>query len=112
MNQPADSGDGVGLGEPGMLSVVMPAHNEEGNLATVVPALVAALDEADVTHEILVVNDNSTDGTPGELAALEAAHPTVRHIDNVPPGGFGLATARRARCLRRRCCRHRHGRWL
>lgn len=45
----------------GRVSVVLPAHNEAGNLATVVASLRDALPEEDV--EIIIVDDGSTDGT-------------------------------------------------
>lgn len=84
----------VAAGVPGLLSVVIPAHDEEGNLIVTIPALVAALAAAGIDHEIIVVNDNSSDGTLDELARLETQFPTVRHVDNAPPNGFGLAVRR------------------
>jgi len=78
-------------GVPGMLSVVMPAHDEEGHVAGSVRALVAALERAGIHHEIVVVNDGSTDGTARVLEALERELPTVRHVDNPPPNGYGFA---------------------
>ena len=55
---------------PGMLSVVIPAHNEEGRIGGTVREIHAALRAAAIAHEILVVNDNSTDGTQAVLDAL------------------------------------------
>ena len=81
----------VAAGAPGMLSVVIPAHNEADNLEPTVLGLVAALDAAQIKHEILIVNDNSTDNSPAVLAELSARYPTVRSIDNTPPNGFGFA---------------------
>ncbi len=86
--------DWVEAGIPGLLSVVIPAHNEEGNLIETVPALVKALEAADIDYEIVVVNDNSTDGTVSELLGLEARFPKLRHVDNSPPNGFGFAVRR------------------
>jgi dolichol-phosphate mannosyltransferase len=91
MTSPESPGDWVRAGEEGMLSVVIPAHNEEGNLRRTVPDLVAALDGAGIRHEILIVNDSSTDGTGAEAAALGGDFDSVRYIDNAPPNGFGLA---------------------
>ena len=50
-------------GVPGLLSVVIPAHNEEGRIAPTIRDLYHALSAAGVPHEILVVNDNSRDRT-------------------------------------------------
>jgi dolichol-phosphate mannosyltransferase len=81
-------------GVPGMLSVIVPAHNEEGHIADTVQNLVASLREAGIKYEILVVNDNSSDTTERILATLSAADPGVRYISNPPPSGFGFAVRR------------------
>ena len=78
-------------GVPGLLSIVIPAHNEAENLRTTISALTQALDAASIDYEILVVNDHSTDDTCNVLTALSAGIPTVRFINNVQPNGFGLA---------------------
>jgi dolichol-phosphate mannosyltransferase len=73
------------------LSVVMPAHNESGSIEPVLRALHAALSHENIPHELLVVNDNSRDDTEAVLVALEREIPSLRHINNPPPNGFGLA---------------------
>jgi dolichol-phosphate mannosyltransferase len=73
------------------LSVVMPAHNEAGSIEQVLRLLHAALEKEGVPHEILVVNDNSRDATEAVLEALEREMPTLRHVNNQAPNGFGLA---------------------
>jgi len=78
-------------GIEGMLSVVIPAHNEEGLIAETVREVAAALQAAAIPYEILVVNDNSTDGTESILAILSREDPATRYINNLPPNGFGLA---------------------
>jgi dolichol-phosphate mannosyltransferase len=78
-------------GVPGLLSVVIPAHNEEGRIARTVQDLYRALSGAGIAHEILVVNDNSQDGTEAILLDLRRTVPTLRHINNTPPNGFGFA---------------------
>jgi len=81
-------------GIAGMLSVVIPAHNEEGHIADTVRDLAAALQAAEIRYEILVVNDNSSDGTERILATLSAADPRLRYLNNAPPNGFGFAVRR------------------
>ncbi len=81
-------------GIKGMLSVVIPAHNEEGHIAETVEGLAAALRKAGIIYEILVVNDNSSDGTERVLKTLSAADSNVRYVNNAPPSGFGLAVRR------------------
>jgi dolichol-phosphate mannosyltransferase len=81
-------------GIPGMLSVVIPAHNEVGHIAETVQGLAAALREAGIAHEMLVINDSSSDGTERILATLSAAGIGVRYVNNPPPNGFGFAVRR------------------
>ncbi len=83
-----------GAGVADMLSVVIPAHNEEGHIAATVRGLADALRQAGIDYEILVVNDNSSDGTERILATLSAADPGVRYINGAPPNGFGFAVRR------------------
>jgi dolichol-phosphate mannosyltransferase len=78
----------------GMLSIVIPAHNEEGYITETVQNLGAALRDAGIAHEILVINDSSTDGTERILSTLSAADTAVRYINNSPPNGFGFAVRR------------------
>jgi len=73
------------------LSVVIPAHNEEDSVARVVVLLIKTLAAEEIDHEILVVNDNSTDQTEVILQDLQRLYPTLRYINNEPPAGFGLA---------------------
>lgn len=75
----------------GMLSVVIPAHNEEGRIEGTVREIHSALRTAAILHEILVVNDNSTDRTQAVLDALVHDVTELRCVVNSPPNGFGYA---------------------
>lgn len=77
-----------------MLSVLIPAHNEEGQIADTVRGIIEALDQVGIDHEVLVVNDGSTDATKEVLETLQADLPTLRYCDNPPPNGFGFAVRR------------------
>ncbi len=73
------------------LSVVIPAHNEEGSITETVTSFHDKLKKEKIPHEILVINDNSKDTTEAILIGLEKKIPELRHINNVPPNGFGFA---------------------
>jgi dolichol-phosphate mannosyltransferase len=73
------------------LSVVIPAHNEEGCIESTVRALFQKLSSEKVDHEILVINDNSSDSTESILVRLRKEITSLRFINNTPPHGFGFA---------------------
>ena len=76
-----------------MLSVVMPAFNEAGNLEAVVNETLQVLssDPAVTSFELIVVDDGSRDGTPAIADRLSAAHAEVRAIHHASNRGFGGA---------------------
>jgi len=73
------------------LSIVLPCFNEEPNvLSAVAQAHVAAAQYAE-RHEIILVDDGSTDATRTLAAALAAADPTVRVVTHEVNRGYGAA---------------------
>lgn len=67
---------------PPTLSVVVPAKDEEANLGPLVDQLLAVFDGLDGgDHDIILVDDGSTDGTWDAMAALVATHaPRVKAV--------------------------------
>lgn len=74
-----------------LLSVVIPARDEEGCVASTVEHLHIELRLRDVPHEIVVVDDGSTDRTWEILQSLQSRVPTLVPIQNPEPNGFGRA---------------------
>jgi glycosyltransferase involved in cell wall biosynthesis len=62
------------------LSIVIPLYNEEPNVVPLHAELSSVLRSMGVTHEIVIVEDGSTDGTFEALRAVQAADPHVRVI--------------------------------
>jgi dolichol-phosphate mannosyltransferase len=73
------------------LSVVIPAHNEDRCIDATLRSLYERLRDSHIPHEILVVNDNSSDRTEEVLISLLNQIPTLRYMNNSPPHGFGFA---------------------
>ena len=73
------------------LSIVIPANNEEGSIATTVRDLFLRLSDEGIEHEIIVVNDGSTDSTELILQKLALEIPPLRFHTNRPPNGLGVA---------------------
>lgn len=73
------------------LSVVIPAYNEEQNLPRTIGDLQLALREEMIPYEIVVVNDNSRDGTERVVRELMTLDADLRIVNRRPPGGFGRA---------------------
>ena len=73
------------------LSVVIPARNEEGSIAATVGELTAALRRAEITYEIVIVDDASTDGTADAVGRLAEADEGVRYLRSPYRNGFGFA---------------------
>jgi dolichol-phosphate mannosyltransferase len=77
-----------------LLSVIMPARDEEGCVSSTVEHLYVELRLRNVPHEIVVVDDGSTDATWSVLESIKRRIPTLRAVQNPEPHGFGRAVAR------------------
>jgi dolichol-phosphate mannosyltransferase len=73
------------------LSVVIPAHNEAGSIEHTVRAVTATLRAEDIDYEVVVVDDNSVDGTGDVVARLAEEDQRVRGIASRYRPGFGFA---------------------
>lgn len=79
------------MDQQGRVSVIIPARNEEVNIARVVRSLSAQKG----VREILVVDDQSTDRTAEILAKLEGEIPLLRtlNVESLPDGWLGKTHA-------------------
>lgn len=85
-NQPDPS-----LPKLNLLSVVIPARDEEGCIASTVEHLHLELRLNKIPHEIVVVDDGSTDRTWEILTELKKSVPELSPIQNTDEHGFGRA---------------------
>jgi len=82
------TGDGASLC---LLSVVIPARDEEGCIASTVEHLQSELRQCQIPHEIIVVDDNSSDRTWQILQEMRGRISELRPIQNGGAPGFGRA---------------------
>jgi dolichol-phosphate mannosyltransferase len=73
------------------LSVVIPAYNEQESLPETLNSIHAKLVEANIDHELVVINDNSKDNTLDTLVKLSESIPSLVYYTNKGPNGFGYA---------------------
>jgi glycosyltransferase involved in cell wall biosynthesis len=73
------------------LSVVLPCHDEEENVADAIRAAVAAAAVTSDRFEVLVVDDGSTDATRAIAATASFGDPRVRVLAHDANRGYGAA---------------------
>jgi 2-polyprenyl-3-methyl-5-hydroxy-6-metoxy-1,4-benzoquinol methylase len=73
------------------VSVVIPCHNEEMNIGPLVRQLRDLFSE--YIHEIIPVDDNSTDKTAEVINKLAEEDPRIKPVFRSPPNGVGRAIA-------------------
>jgi len=74
-----------------LLCVIIPAQDEEGCIASTVEHLFVELRLRDIPHEIVVVDDGSTDATWKVLEEAWERIPTLIPVQNQGTHGFGRA---------------------
>ncbi len=91
--QPASAPLGARIPEaPAFLfSLVIPAHDEEHNLVSTVEELVRVLESERIPHEVVIVDDNSSDRTGAVAQELASRLRQVRIVTRTRMPGFGRA---------------------
>jgi dolichol-phosphate mannosyltransferase len=95
-----------------MLSVVIPAHNEEHQIADTVEGIAEALQDANIPHEILVVNDNSVDPDGDDCPGSRSAEPRGAVRQQRPTKWFRLCSGPGPRRVPGRRGRDPYGGWV
>src|ERR1700752_3339991 len=75
---------------PPLLSVIVPCYNERATVAE----LLRRVKEVPIDKEIIVIDDQSTDGSRDVVAALAEQWPEIRHILQPVNMGKGAALRR------------------
>ena len=73
------------------ISVIMPALNEENNLAGAIENVIEAFRKLGVSGEIVVVNDGSTDRTAAIVEGFKGKYPFIQLIHHDKPQGIGAS---------------------
>ena len=71
------------------LSIIVPAYCEAGNILATLENVTSALAALPIAHEILVIDDGSTDETAALVSANASRFPAVRLLLNGRNMGFG-----------------------
>ena len=81
-----------------MITIILPTFNEAENIKTIIPALSEVFLKEGIDGEILVVDDNSPDGTAEAAKGLADKHPVRVHVRKAEKGlskavmeGFNLS---------------------
>eukprot|EP00892_Ulva_mutabilis_P012691 jgi/Ulvmu1/9795/UM056_0035.1 len=86
----------MGVGMPataGKYSIIMPTYNERRNIGIVTFLINKYLSGASVEYEIIIVDDNSPDGTQDIVKQLQTVFGADKVILAARPGKLGLGTA-------------------
>src|SRR5512139_2838838 len=73
------------------ISAVLPAHNEEGNIATTVAGCESYHEENSGGYEVIVVNDGSRDRTREIVEKISSSNPNVVLVNHEVNRGYGSA---------------------
>ena len=76
------------------LSIIIPAYNEAENIIDTLENVTRALEPLAVRHEILVIDDGSTDTTAALVTSNLSRFPAVRLLVNERNMGFGWSYRR------------------
>src|ERR1700732_874712 len=74
-----------------MISIIVPAYNERGNIEPLVERAGGALAASGESYELIIVDDNSPDGTADVVRGLQASRPWLRLVVRTEDRGLSSA---------------------
>ena len=74
-----------------MISIIVPAYNERGNIELLVERAGQALAASGEPYELIIVDDNSPDGTAEAVRGLQASRPWLRLVVRTKDRGLSSA---------------------
>lgn len=74
-----------------LLSVILPAYNEEENLDRIPKELLSELNKLRVSYEVVIVDDGSKDNTLKKAKELSNKYPHIRVVPHAKNKGLGAA---------------------
>ncbi|MDD5449088.1 MAG: glycosyltransferase family 2 protein [Candidatus Omnitrophica bacterium] len=77
-----------------LLSVVIPAHNEAGNLPNTLQGITGVLETEAIPFEIIVIDDHSTDKTAETINRISEKDSRVKLVKNIYAPGYGYTVRR------------------
>lgn len=84
------------------ISIILPTYNEREAIVPLIKRIIKPLETGGYSYEIVVVDDNSPDGTGSVVAAMGKQNPGVRVIVRTKDRGLGLSIGRGIREARGR----------
>ena len=73
------------------LTILIPCHNEEYSIATTVENIASLMLTEKINHEILCVDNSSTDKTASVINQLQNRYENIRYTKTPPIPGYGVA---------------------
>ena len=72
-----------------LLSIVVPAHNEKENLEILLKSILSSIEPSNIDYEILIIDDNSTDGTGKLSDEVASKNKRIRVVHRKGGASFG-----------------------
>jgi dolichol-phosphate mannosyltransferase len=73
------------------ISIILPTRNETDGIAKCINKISDTLEKQNLTYELLIMDDESTDGTKDVVAKLSGSNKNIRLVNRSPPYGFGYS---------------------